>query len=277
MLATKEQVVKQQISGAISRLQQNKEPTTATEHMIAREFKAAEKDGRRPEPFCDAMVDEIYNQLLSGFHTTGSALGWVVKHLSAHQHVHSALRMELSKAFPKPLIEARHPDFNELQEARLPYLDAVVEETLRLYGNTVTRMATRDTTLLGKPVPEGTLLFLLSNGPGFYSPSVHFDPDSKSLRWNEQQNMRDFDPTRWLDADGNFNPSAGPSLTFGGGPRGCFGKRLAYLEMRTLTALIVWRFDLLSVPDSLAGNDAIGGIAYRPRDCFLRLVKRNYA
>lgn len=274
MLAIKEKTVKQQISEAVFRLENGKEPATATEHMVWREIKIAEKDGRRAEPLCDTMVDEIYNQLLSGFHTTGSALGWVFKHLTTHQNVQSQLRKELHNSFPDALAEGRRPEFDEIQRTKLPYLDAVVEETLRLYGNTVTRMATRDTTLLGKSVPKGTLLFLLSNGPGFYSPSVHFDPDRKTPCWNEQQDMRRFDPGRWLEADGSFNPAAGPTLTFGGGSRGCFGKRLAYLEMRTLTALVVWRFDLFDVPEPLAGNEAIGGIAYKPRKCFLRLGKR---
>jgi hypothetical protein len=36
-----------------------------------------------------------------------------------------------------------------------------------------------------------------------------------------------FDPDRWLDAEGRFDLTAGPSLPFSLGQRGCFGKNLA--------------------------------------------------
>lgn len=35
-----------------------------------------------------------------------------------------------------------------------------------------------------------------------------------------------FDPSRWLERDGSFNPNAGPMLPFSSGQRGCFGKNL---------------------------------------------------
>jgi cytochrome P450 len=42
-----------------------------------------------------------------------------------------------------------------------------------------------------------------------------------------------------------FDPSAKPVLAFGLGLRGCFGKRLAYVEIRILITLIIWNFELL--------------------------------
>jgi hypothetical protein len=47
---------------------------------------------------------------------------------------------------------------------------------------------------------------------------------------------RMFDPDRWLDEDGSFDPNAGPSLPFSLGQRGCFGKSLA-VSLATLQSL----------------------------------------
>lgn len=39
--------------------------------------------------------------------------------------------------------------------------------------------------------------------------------------------IADFNPDRWLDSEGLFDPKAGPAVPFGLGQRGCFGRSLA--------------------------------------------------
>ena len=36
-----------------------------------------------------------------------------------------------------------------------------------------------------------------------------------------------YDPERWIDANGKFDPNAGPFIPFSMGQRGCFGRNLA--------------------------------------------------
>lgn len=72
-----------------------------------------------------------------------------------------------------------------------------------------------------------------------------------------------FAPERWLKAekseneDGKtveqevFEPQAGPNLAFGAGLRACFGRRLAYLEMRTALTLLIWSFELREMGEKL--------------------------
>lgn len=280
MLAAKETMVREQIQIA---MQQSATPHCAVELMVARERKAARDQGREPAYFHPDLVDEIYNQLLSGFHTTGSALGWVVKHLTANDAAQTKLREEFdtNPAFAVARQECRHPQFDELRQADLPYLDAVIQETLRLYGNFVTRTATQDTTVLGHFVPKGTLLFLLSGAPALAARTSSPLKDQKqsphrlSTEDELSRHLSEFHPERWLREDGTFDAHAWPLLTFGGGPRGCFGRRLAYLEMRIVTALLVWNFDLLKVPGELAGMAAQGGIAFKARECFVTLRPRD--
>jgi cytochrome P450 len=155
----------------------------------------------------------------------------------------------------------------------------------------VTREATADTELLGHRIPKGTVVFCISNGPGFYKPALPVDsskgsPTSKAASkprgWNESQDMRAFNPDRWLveKSGGNgkcgqtklqYDGNSGPQLIFGLGPRGCFGRRLAYIEMRILTALTVWNFELLPTPLELSGDCATDGISYRAVQCYVGL------
>jgi len=84
-----------------------------------------------------------------------------------------------------------------------------------------------------------------------------------------------FDPRRWLthDADGNevFDKNAIPSITFGGGFRGCFGKKLAMLELRIVVTVLVLRFEFLSVPDELRSMDVDERIFRAPTMAYANL------
>lgn len=65
--------------------------------------------------------------MLAGSDTTGITLAQILQHLAEHPDAQERLRKEAA--------EARGPDGRDLsfeELARLPYLDAVVKETLRL-------------------------------------------------------------------------------------------------------------------------------------------------
>lgn len=106
------------------------------------------------------------------------------------------------------------------------------------------------------------------------SPTSRENKEKGIPLWNPED-VEAFKPERWLKTNENgidvFNPFAGPVMQFGGGVRGCFGKKLAYLELRTLLVLLIWRFELLHVPEHLAGMGAIDAITHKPKKCYVRL------
>lgn len=86
-----------------------------------------------------------------------------------------------------------------------------------------------------------------------------------------------FRPERWLrEGPGGeevFDSMAGPTLAFGAGPRGCFGKRLALQTLKLQFALIVWHFELLKCPEELSGYNSVQRFAREPTQCYVRLAE----
>lgn len=183
-----------------------------------------------------------------------------------------------------------------------PYLDATIEEILRYAGTIpcIDRQATTDTEILGHFVPKGTTMYILSNGPSIKTPAfdIHENLRGKTCQDAKQagrhrsgwdpQDIGSFKPERWLVSDHTsptkgfaeggpgkpeFNKEAGPQLAFSLGTRSCYGRRLAYLELRIFIVLIIWNFELLPCPEKLSQYNSKIGITNKPRQCFVRLRK----
>lgn len=125
--------------------------------------------------------------------------------------------------------------------ANIPLLDAAIAEVLRCSRTTTgaVRIATADAEVLGYCLPKGSQIMCSTEGVQFLHDAIPVDEGlrsatSKAARgkhkeW-ESEGKQEFRAERWLDQTGDtevdvsFDPKAGPSLPFGGGPRGCFGK-----------------------------------------------------
>lgn len=173
---------------------------------------------------------------------------------------------------------------------QVPYLEAVMEEILRLSGpvGATARETTVDTMIMGRHVPKGTSVFLAIFGPGLTSPSVqdasgvNVDPDDKIHSYTKQDNWDGLDPEsfipeRWLatDAKGKvvYDAQAGPMLSFSLGIRGCFGRRLAYLTLRMFFTMLIWNFELGPVPEELDSWKAVQILTRKPVQCYVRLAE----
>lgn len=223
---------------------------------------------------------------MTGHHTTSAAMTWVTKYLTGYPQTQAKLREELYASIPEAVEEKRPPTFEELRRARLPYLEAVIEEARRLTPFVIVREAARDLEVLGRRVPKGAQCLMVSAGPGITLPSVPVDeatrsPSSRAAKpwgkWDESRDLKRFEPERWLvaRADGglDFDATAGPQLGFGMGTRQCWGRRLAQLAIRVMVALVVWEFEFLEIPDHLGGYAGVDGISREPVKAYIRLRK----
>ncbi|KAK0671957.1 cytochrome P450 [Cercophora samala] len=287
IFSQKKQVVQKQLEAAIHNFKAG-EVKTAMEHLVMREKVAAEKQGREPQLNSQLMLDEIFADMISGHHTTGGSMGWVTKYLTGFPEAQTKLRKALYSALPSAAAEQRPPTFDELRHAKIPYLEAVIEETLRLTPFSMTRETAQDTEILGYKIPKGCQVMMVNAGPGYLSPSLPVNenarsPTSKAAKrrpnWDETKDLKLFDPERWLvtkeDGSVEFDSAAGPQLGFGMGLRQCWGRKLAQLEIRTIMALVVWNFELLGIPEGLGGYAGYDGVSRQPQKVYVRLRKMN--
>lgn len=164
--------------------------------------------------------------LTAGAETSATALATAVWFLSrpAYAHCLARLQGEVRSSF------AGYADITGDGVARLPYLNAVLEETMRLVPPSP----------VGPPrVSPGETV------DGVYVPKgVYISADLWSFT-RDPRNVEDppgpdvFEPSRWVDP-GRARPYSAPFLI---GPRMCLGVNLAWLEMRVTLAKMVYAFD----------------------------------
>jgi cytochrome P450 len=60
-------------------------------------------------------------------------------------------------------------------------------------------------------------------------------------------------------------------MSFGIGPRGCFGRRLGYLAVKLAVTMLVWHFEFLEVPGELASMEKKNLMTSVPAACYVKL------
>ncbi|KAM5377867.1 hypothetical protein ACJZ2D_004771 [Fusarium nematophilum] len=279
MRAVRDQFIKGQVMEAVDRLHREGMGDSevhfqsAVDLIMQRERTFAGKAGRDPVYWSEAMKDEILGFIVAGHDTTSTTLCWGVKFLTDNPSCQDRLRDDLRAVYTNAYAENRPPTPVEITESNIPYLDAVVDEMLRLAHTAIIqdRECTKDTTILGHQIPKGTVVFVANKGPSFTEPGYEIAEDLRSescqkaakergLRMWSEEGMGEFRPERWLVKDEKtgdevFDATAGPTMPFGLGLRGCFGRRLAYMELKMLTALLVWNFKFLPCPANLSSYE----------------------
>ncbi|KAM3449471.1 hypothetical protein NHJ6243_009967 [Beauveria neobassiana] len=221
----------------------------ATELIRAKKTKMANKEdlgidilsvALRAGLFSDQeLVDQALTFLSAGHETTASALIWAVYMLCRFPAAQERLRNEIRAALPSP--QNANSGISSADIDSLPYLNAVCDEVLRLYGPVpaTIRVNNCNTTIQGQFIPRDTMVII----PIW---AINTDP----LLWGPD--AQDFKPERWLkshdDGTGHtYTASAGLSnnyafMTFLQGPHKCIGNTFARSEMACLLAAWVGRF-----------------------------------
>lgn len=297
-----------EIAKCIERKAKGQPQRCALDNMMAREDAIAEKEGREPDYRSQTIVSEVRNQdylspyqanvlkllgyLIAGHETTSAVLKWGMKYLTNDQRVQSLLREEFRKAHAEVIRQKRVPTMEEILKAHIPYFDAVIEETLRhaRVAPVTLREAVTDTQILGYHIPKGTTIGFLGNGPGVLMPSIPVDPSKRSeasrahldkMGLFNESDISQFVPERWLtkqtNEDGDeetvFDPNNGPQQAFGLGPRACFGKKLALMEIKAFFTFVFWEFKLEPVKPELATDEELVALTRAPKNVYVKLTK----
>jgi cytochrome P450 len=190
------------------------------------------------------LRDEVITLLLAGHETTALNLSWTWYLLASDRQVEQTLHEELDR-----VIGTRTPEPGDL--SRLPYTDAVLQESLRLYPP-----AWRIWRKTKEPLTAGD--YVLPAGSNLVMSQWLTQRD---LRWFPEPER--FRPERWLDGS-TANLPRFAYFPFGGGPRVCIGAGFARMEATLLLAAIAERYRLSLVPGHHV--EALASITLRPRN-----------
>ena len=270
-----------------SSIESTKTIRSAAELVVEREITLARKEGRAPQHDSKSMHDELTIFLGAGFESVGATVAWGLKYLAKYSDVQQKLRDALRNSFSQDATTGQ-PTAQSIAKDQCSYLDAFMDEVLRhcciVSGNS--RTTTTDTEVLGYFVPKGVDVQLLCIGPSSTSPAMPIDESTRSKtsrefkedrrRWN-QTDLGEFRPERWLvqgEQGPEFDRRAAPMQAFGGGVRGCFGRKLGYVELRNIFTLLVWNFDIRPPPgNGLLDFKGKEVVTNKPQDCNISLGK----
>lgn len=151
---------------------------------------------------------------------------------------------------------------DESEMPRLPYLQAVIKEALRIHPPgplLLPRKAESDQVVNGYTIPKGAQILFNVWAMG-RDPSIWKDPES-------------FEPERFLDQSIDFKGQDFELIPFGSGRRICPGMPLANRILHMTTATLVHNFDWELEPGTVDGDGKgeLFGLAVR-RAVPLRII-----
>lgn len=157
----------------------------------------------------DEIIANIILFFLAGFETTSSALVHTLFHLAQDQEVQNRLLSEIEKALHG--LDITSGQYYETVMSKIPYLDACIKETLRLYPPLprLERRVNIDGYNLGGVQLENDQLVTISAFAIMRNPSLF----PNSLSYNPERFMPE---NKHLLTPYTYMP-------FGDGPRNCVG------------------------------------------------------
>jgi len=206
----------------------------------------------------EELTAEALTLLIAGSDTTSNSTCAILYYLGGNKGVQDKLHKELDEQ----LGTEDETVATESQVKRLPYLDACINEGLRLHS----------TSSLGLPrlVPEGGMTVLgryFPSGTVLSVPSYTIHRDARI--WGDDVEV--YRPERWFERDQadiqkTFNP-------FSVGPRACVGRNLAVLELQIIVASIMRRYDIvLREGETLETRE---GFLRKPLGCNIGVKRRD--
>ncbi|KNE58124.1 hypothetical protein AMAG_04942 [Allomyces macrogynus ATCC 38327] len=186
---------------------------------------------------------------VGGHDTTSNALTAAIYLLARHPAVQDRVRAEVLAALDDvhptcPVDE--FPYLTNDQATRVPFLTAIIKETLRLYPSIPTiapRITTTTVTMSdGTVLPPGT--FVVAS-----TMAIHRSP----ALWGDDADA--FRPERFLDVDSDKMHAGAHGfkwVPFGAGQRVCLGQSFSIMEQRVVLAMLLARYEWTIVGDAEA-------------------------
>ncbi|KAK7270395.1 hypothetical protein RIF29_23495 [Crotalaria pallida] len=179
----------------------------------------------------DDMIAVLWEMIFRGTDTTALLTEWVMAELVLNQHMQTRLRDELDK------VVGDKREVTDADVTKLPYLEAIVKETLRLHpiGPLLSwaRLSTSDVQLSNGMVVPANTTTMVNMWAITHDPNVWEEPFV-------------FKPERFVKSEGGVDVDVrGVDLRlapFGAGRRVCPGKNLGLVTVTLWVAKLVHKF-----------------------------------
>lgn len=181
----------------------------------------------------EELTDQMLTFLGAGHATTAVALGWAIYFLAEHPGCQQRLREEIRTSLPNP---AANDMNNACQLEKLPYLNACLNETLRVIPlvPTLQRETAVETDIGGQVIPARSILVM--SLWSLQRCEKTWGPDAAEFR-----------PERWLQIEEQGKKAKHSTLSFGQGPRNCIGMLFARKELETILVGLIGCFNIKPV------------------------------
>jgi cytochrome P450 len=206
-----------------------------------------EQDDKTPTPLTLNNLKALFmDMVVAGSDTSSNTMEFAMTEIMNQPKVMSQIQQELDA------VVGKHNTVEESHIHQLPYLEAVVKETLRLHTPVpllVPRYPSETCTVGGYTIPKGSQIFINSW-------AIHRDP----TKW---ENPLKFDPERFLNNNNKLDYSGSDFsyLPFGSGRRMCVGAGLAERMVLYSLATLLHSFDWEVPPgEKLDFSDKFGVI-----------------
>ncbi|KOC66284.1 Cytochrome P450 9e2, partial [Habropoda laboriosa] len=196
--------------------------------MIQLMMEAKDKDGNALT--IEEMTCEAFIFFLAGFDSVSTLICFLAHEIAANPDVQAKLRIEIEEVLRKT---DGKPTYESIKE--MSYMDAVINETLRLYSLAafLDRVCVKEFEL--PPATSGAKPVKVKPGDVIWFPLFAIQRDPKYFFEPNK-----FDPDRFLN--GEIPQSV--HIPFGLGPRVCIGNRFALLKCKMVLFYLLWRCEL---------------------------------
>ena len=219
-------------------------------------------DEEKQEEEIIILLDHLKTLLFAGHDTTSVALTYTLYLLSQHPDVERKCLDEIQHK------STASSSFDYCDN--LPYLEAVIMETLRLYPPVIstTRSLERDFELVQDDETTSTKTIHIPKGTYLYFPIWVIQRDE-----NNFDDPLTFRPERWMMEDGNSSSTTSSSidnnkrsmlLSFSAGGRSCAGEKFARQELKIALSILLNHFSF-KAPDDYVLTPHRPGIVQLPK------------
>lgn len=210
---------------AIARVNARLEKPSDRVDLLARLMEGRDEHGNKLGR--EELTAEALTQLIAGSDTTSNTACALLYHCLQHPDVVKKLQNELDAALPDP---DAVPSYAQVKD--LPYVDAVIKETMRIHSTSSLGLPRLippgpGITILGHHFPQGTVLSV----PAY---TIHhsteiWGPDADTFR-----------PERWEKIT---DQQKAAFIPFSYGPRACVGRNVAEMELALIVATVFRRYE----------------------------------